>query len=68
MAIVEQRMNIKFRVRLGKSSTKTNELLKHVYDTVSRTQASERHRGFREVTWKSPQSPHKQKIALKWSC
>ncbi|GFW08758.1 hypothetical protein TNCV_4299311 [Trichonephila clavipes] len=39
-------------------------MLKHVYgsDTVSLTKAFEWHRRYREVTWKPPQSPRKQKF------
>ena len=50
MALVEQRVNIKFCVCSGKSATETYEMLKHVYgsDTLSRTQAFEWHRRFRE--------------------
>ncbi|GFW12267.1 hypothetical protein TNCV_2489111 [Trichonephila clavipes] len=50
MAFVEQRMNIKFCVRLGKSVMETYEMLKLVYDsdTLCLTQAFEWQRRFRE--------------------
>ncbi|GFW17393.1 hypothetical protein TNCV_3906021 [Trichonephila clavipes] len=50
MGFVEQRMNIKFYVRSGSTAMETYEMLKHVYDSdiLSRTQAFESHRRFRE--------------------
>ncbi|GFX75384.1 hypothetical protein TNCV_1723981 [Trichonephila clavipes] len=50
MALVEQRMNIKFCVSLGRRAREINEMKKHVYgsDTLSGTQSYEWHRRFRE--------------------
>jgi len=46
----EQRMNIKFCVKLGKTQTETNEMLKIAYGDkcLSRTQVFEWHRRFKE--------------------
>ena len=46
----EQRINIKFCVKLGKTQTKTNEMLKIVYGDkcLSITQSFEWHRRFKE--------------------
>jgi len=47
---VEQRINLKFLVRLGKTPTKAPKLLQKVYgdDTMSRTCLIEWHRKFKE--------------------
>ena len=47
---VEQRINLKFLVRLGKTPTETLQLLQEVYgdDTMSRTCLFEWHRRFKE--------------------
>jgi len=47
---VEQRVNVKFCVKLGKSATETYDLLKKVYgdECLSRTQVFERFKRFKE--------------------
>jgi len=47
---VEQRINLKFLVRLGKTPTKALKLLQEVYgdDTMSKTRLFEWHRRFKE--------------------
>ena len=47
---IEQRINLKFLVRLGKTPTETFNLLQEVYGdaTMSRTRIFERHKRFRE--------------------
>ena len=47
---VEQRINLKFLVRLGKTPTKTLKLLQEVYgdNTISRTRLFDWHRRFKE--------------------
>ena len=47
---VEQRINLKFLVRLGKTSTEALKLLQEVYgdDTMSRTRLFEWHRRFKK--------------------
>ena len=47
---VEQRINLKFLVRLGKTPTEALKLLQEVYgdDTMSRTRLFEWHRRFKE--------------------
>ena len=50
---VEQRFNLKFLVRLGKTPTEDLKLLQKVYndDTMSRTRLFEWHRRFKEGRW-----------------
>ena len=47
---VEQRINLKFHVRPGKTPTEALKLLQEVYgdDTMSRTRLFERHKKFKE--------------------
>jgi len=47
---VEQQINLKFLVRLGKTPTEALKLHQEVYgdDTMSRTRLFERHRRFKE--------------------
>ena len=51
---VEQGINLKFLVRLGKTPTEALKLLQEVYanDTMSRTRLFEWHRRFKERRWK----------------
>jgi hypothetical protein len=57
---VEQRVNVKFCVKLGKSATETYDLLKKVYgyECLSRTQVFEWFKRFKE-------GREKQKLTLK---
>ena len=72
----EQRVNVKFCVKLGKSATETYHLLKKVYDDecLSRTQVSRGLKGLkrggkRSETISGPVVPahQKQKLTLKKS-
>ena len=51
---IEQRINLKFLVRLGKTPTETFNLLQEVYEDamMSRTRIFEWHKRFREGMWK----------------
>ena len=51
---MEQRINLKFLVRLAKTPTEALKLLQEVYgdDTMSRTRPFEWHRRFKERKWK----------------
>ena len=55
---IEQRINLKFLVRLGKTPTETFNLLQEVYGdaTMSKTRIFEWHKRFREDVEDDPRS------------
>ena len=72
---VEQQFNLKFLVRLGKTSTEALKLLQEVYgdETMSRTGLFEWHRRFKEEerSWKMitgvgghPQAEHMKMLSV----
>ena len=67
---VEQRINLKFLVHLGKTPTEALKLLQKVYgdDIMSRTRLSEWHREERRWRMITGVGGHPQKVQMKmWS-